>query len=209
MGTLLDTFTSTRLRVKDQYKNEFTDSDLLDLTNEILDQVFEELRRLESNLVLEPSSITTEEGVDTYALGNVKNITDGSVWIADIATPLQLVVEPVETELANIPRFFALTGDGQVKFYPTPNAVYTVNFMFPNSFVAPTLATLDTYDFPWLGLWNRAILRSLVLECLTILERNLGVAIAQAENAWTEAALVTYSHGRIRRTNRGRLFYGI
>ena len=52
MGTLAETITQVRLRVKDQYKNEFTDTDMVNLAVEVLGQVYETLRSMESNLLI-------------------------------------------------------------------------------------------------------------------------------------------------------------
>lgn len=209
MGTLSTALDSVRLRIKDQYKNEFTDEELIVLTTDIMYQVQEALRRMESNLTISGITMDIVEGVSTYPLTGIRNIVDQSVWILDKAYPLQLLIDPPQDLDDGVPRFFILNPNETITFIPLPDQDYTVKLMCQSDFVEPSLADLATYDFPWSGIWDRAIMRSLVLECLAILERSVGVAVAQAESAWNQAVIKTYDHGRIRRTSRGRLFDGV
>lgn len=207
MGTLSTTLDSVRIRIKDRYKNEFTDEELIILVTEIMEGVHENLRRMESNLVLETSDLATVSGTSTYALTGIDDIVE--VWCNYDEEPLTLLMIPVEPMDSARPVYYTMLPSGELKLTPTPDAVYTLAITNCNHFTAPTSDTLNTYDFPWSGIWDRAIMRALVLECLSILERSVGVASAQAQAAHDEAVIQTYTHGIIRRTRRGRLFDGI
>lgn len=205
MGTLLTTFNSVRLRIKDKYKNEFSDSELIEFTEEVMEQVHEALRRVESNLVISTSTFTTTAGVSDYPLTGLADIISGSIWVYS-ETPLALRMLPEEAVENGTPESYTILPSNDIRLTPTPDAVYTVTLTSCLPFTAPTLATMNTYDFPWEGIWDRAIMRSIVLECLTILERAIGVPAAQAGHAWDEATMATYARGIIRRTQRGRLY---
>ena len=209
MGTLADTIKTVRLRIKDQKKTEFTDLELLDLTTEIMDQVFKELQTMESNLLIKPGSIQCVANTSTYTFAEADSFVSGGVWIDDPDSPLSLSMRTDEPVEPNRPEMYALLPTGEVQFVPTPNADYLVNVLYFENYTAPTEDTLATYDFPWLGLWNRAIMRNLVMECLAILERSLGTAAIQAGDAWDEAMMATYQHGHLIRSKRGRMFNGI
>ena len=202
MGTLAETITQVRLRVKDQYKNEFTDTDMVNLTVEVLGQVYETLRSMESNLLITEYSFNTVAGTSDYTLTGVRDIISGSIWI-DKDNPLTLQFLSEGTIDAALPQFYTVLPSGQIRLIATPDAEYLVTLGYFAQPTVPTLAGLATYNLPWDGIWNRAIMRSLVVECLTILERGIGVAAAQAQHAWDEATMNTYTRGVMRRTKKG------
>lgn len=205
MGTLSTTLNSVRLRIKDKYKNEFSDADLIDLVIEVMEQVHETLRHKESNLVLSTSTFDTIAGVPDYTLVGIHDVISGSIWV-DSEEPLKLLMMPTEAVENSTPVYYTILTNGDIRLTPTPDAVYTVSLTSCAQYTIPTVATIDTYDFPWEGIWDRAIMRSVVLECLSVLERAIGVAAAQAGHAWDEAMMATYARGIIRRTMRGRLY---
>lgn len=209
MGTLAKALQKVRLRIKDQKKTEFADSELLDLTIDIMDQVFKKLKRMESNLLIKSGSIQCVAGTSTYTFAEAKNLVDGGVWIDNPDSPLVLSMRLDDEADNNRPEKFALPATGEIKFLPTPNADYLVNTLYFEDYVVPTEDTLATYDFPWSGIWDAAIERSLVMECLAILERSISMAAILAGDAWDEATMETYTHGHIVRSKRGRMFYGL
>jgi hypothetical protein len=204
MGTLLTTLSSVRLRIKDKYKNEFSDEEMLEIVVEVMEQVHEALRTMQSNLVIDTTTFSTVSGVSDYTTG-LYDILDGSIWVHS-AAPLELIMAPVEEADPAVPIGYMVLPSGDIRLVPTPDDVYTITLTSCTPFVAPTLATMNDYDFPWEGLWNRAILRIIVVECLTILERAIGVPAAQAAHAWDEAVMATYNRGIVRRTRKGRMF---
>lgn len=207
MGTLSDMLSSVRIRIKDKNKNEFTDEELITLTVELMDQVYEALRRMESNLVIKTSTFNTVANITTYTFSGATDYIPN--W-RNLDTPaLELLMAPLETMDPGQPVYYTILPSGEVTLTPTPDDVYVVSITNCEQYTPPTVATMDTYDFPWAGIWNRFILRSLVLECLSILERSVGVAAAQAGSAHDEAVIATYTHGVVRRTRKGRLFNGI
>lgn len=210
MGTLLETFNSVRLRIKDQYKNEFTNADLLIISSEVLTQVQDQLAVLESNLVMQPTKFDTVANVDTYTVTGLGSIIYGGVWI-DKEYPLSQLVMPIEdvTTDNSQPTFYRMLADGSMLLYPTPDQGYTVTVVNTTAFTEPTEATLDTYDIPWQGIWNKAVMRAMVVECLTILERSVYIAAVQAEDAWSAAVQATYAYGMVKRTRRGGMFDGL
>ena len=205
MGTLATTLSSVRLRIKDKYKNEFSDAELIEITIEVMEQVHEALRHMESNLVISTSTFSTAEGVSDYPLTGLEDIISGSIWVYS-ETPLALRMLPEEAVEDGTPESYMILPSNEIRLVPTPDKVYTVTLTSCLQYTLPTVATLNTYDFPWEGIWDRAIMRSIVLECLTILERAIGVPAAQAGHAWDEATMATYARGIIRRTQRGRLY---
>jgi len=210
MGTLATVLNSVRLRIKDQYKNEFTDDELIVLTIEVMDLVYETLRTMESNLVVDKITIPTVADVAEYPLPGVMVIAHRGVWI-DEQKPLAKIITPFDlgyTETGS-PEYYMLTTDNSLKLLPTPDKEYEVTVVCTEGYLQPTMETFDTYDFPWTGVWNRAILRGIVVECLGILERSVAIPAVHAQEAWDSATVASYNRGRIPRTNQGRLFDGI
>ena len=204
MGTLNDVLTLTRVRIKDRYKNEFPDSELILMVGEVMDQVYDDLCNMESNLVIQDTTFTTVSGVDEYVLSDIGQIVHGSLWI-DSTTPLELKVLPSNYVEPSYPLYYSLLPDSKIKLTATPDDAYQISLSYCNLYTKPTLADLATYNFPWEGIWDKAIARTLVVECLTILERGVGVAAAQASNAWDYAANETYKRGTVRRMIKGNL----
>ena len=209
MGTLADIFKSVRLRIKDQKSTEFEDTDLLTLVLSTLGQVQQELKQLESNLLIKSGSIQCVADQSTYTFAEADSFVNGSVWIDDPAMPLTLSMRSDVPADPNRPESYALLPSGEVQFSPTPNADYLVKVLYFERPTWPGEDDIATYDVPWLGIWNRAIEYSLTLECLSILERYIGTVAVQAGDAWDEATVDTYAQGHIVRSNRGRMFDGL
>lgn len=209
MGTLLTAMSAVRLRIKDPYKTEFSDADLLVLVNDALQQIHSELKRIESTLIIEEGSISCIIGEQNYTFADSFNIVEDSVYIDDQLYPLTQVSTLQATETDAQPTEYRLMPDGSISVWPTPDEEYLINLQYFAELTEPTDSDYLTYDFPWLGIWNQAITSMTALAALVILERSLGPLAIQSEQDWVSAMQKTYNRGRIRRVAKGNLYNDI
>lgn len=211
MSSLISKINTVRIRIKDKKVNEFPDADLAAIANSVLHRVHDTLVAVESNLVLATGTVSclaetseyvlADEGIDTNTL------IEDSLWIDDYENPLTAVLRTDLDEESGTPEEYAYLPNGSIKLFPTPDEACTLHVTYVEELTEVTEGTLNSYDIPWQGLWDQAIERALVVECLTILERSIRIAAVSAADAWTIALNKTYKRGHFRRFKKGRLFY--
>lgn len=188
-----------RAQMKTRNPTSITDTIVLGLINDILENIYQQLVFVESNLVYAETSIPTVAGTMEYTPTPSFNgfLRDG-VWIDGEDGYL---IELSETDKVKYdygsttsqPEGYYLTEDGKVGFLWVPDAVYTIYCQYWKPLTA--LTDYDNDDLPWGGIWNQAIQRLLVVEILEILERDNSRQAILADIEWDKAMNMVYARG--------------
>ena len=201
MGTLAVKLNKVRLHIKDLDKTKFSDDELLLLANDIRSRIDRLLESMESSLVFTQASFNTEVGVLDYTLATTKGLADESVWITDPEYPLTLVTWIPTDGATGTPSRYALLPDGNISLYPTPDEVQTVGYSYYAESTPFTSYTTD--DIPYFGIWDEGLERTVTLEALEILERDISRVSILANDAWMQATQKTVLRGCRRRQSKG------
>ena len=210
MGTVKTYGDKARIKIRDTNKRQFTDPELLDIINDILETIYQNLVSVSSNLVYAEDTITTVADTAEYTPTFSHNgfLWDG-VWLDGEDT---FLVEMSEADKVRYdygtttsePEAYYLTEDGKVGFLWVPDDAYTVHIQFWKPLTA--LTSYDSDDLPWDGIWNRAIERLLVVETLEILERDVSRQALLADMEWHRAMNLVYARGVRRYRQKSDMF---
>jgi hypothetical protein len=186
-------------RVKARNPTSITDLITLGLVNGILENIYQQLVFVESNLVYAETSITTAAGDMEYTPEVSFNgfLRDG-VWVDGETTYLAELTEADKVKYdygstTSRPEGYYLTEDGKVGFLWVPDDEYTIYAQYWKPLTA--LDDYDDDDLPWGGIWNQAIERLLVVEILEILERDNSRQAILADIEWDKAMNMVYARG--------------
>jgi len=199
MGTLKTAGDSARTKFRDTNSLQFTDAELVSLTNTILEDIYQTLVNVSSNLVYAIGTVTTVADTAEYTPSFTHNgfLREGS-WVNGEDTYLQEVSEADKIKwdygsTTSQPEAYYLTEDGKVGYLWVPDDAYTIYHMYWKPVTA--MATYATDTLPWGGIFNRFIERMLVVECLEILERDSSKQAVLAEIEMNKAMNMVYGRG--------------
>jgi len=199
MGTLTTIITRARIKGRDVDKNLYTNDDLVHLLNGALQEVYAELKGVESNMVYAEDTQTTEDGTMEYTPSfSFEGIMPEGAWLDGQTAYLTQGSEAdkIEYDYGNqtgAPRVFYLTEDGKIGFLPVPDDIYTVHIQFWKPLTE--LTDYDDDDLPWFGLWNQFIEDRLVSEMLAIQERDITWRAAILNGSYNRCMGKTFSRG--------------
>ena len=202
MGTVKTCGDKARLKVQD-VKIDYLDPDVLGFMNDILENIYQTLVNVSSNLVYAIGNVITvadtEEYTPSFSFDGF--LREGS-WLDGEDTFLAQVSETDKikwdySSTTSQPEAFYVTEDGKVGYLWVPDAVYTVHHAYWKPLTA--LTDYDANDLPWGGIWNRAIQRLLIVELLGIpskenvgkIEKQLGLVGIE----WDKAMSMVYQRG--------------
>ena len=214
MTTLSTIATRARVRTRDQNKHAVSDTELLGIANSLLDRIHKKLCDVESNLVYGETYVTTVDGTAEYALSgfntdissDFNGFMDDGVWVdgedefLKQASEADKVLYDYGTS-ENQPEAYYITEDNMVGFLWVPDDAYTIHTQYWKRVTALTATDL-TDTLPWYGILDLVIEDMLVLDMLTILERDVSMAAARLVDSWDGAMSRVYARGcRPRRGN--------
>ena len=199
MGTVKTHGDIAKLKIRDSSDRQFDDANRLSMINDILENIYQQLCFVESNLVYAEGTITTEDGVGEYIPEFSHNgfLHDG-VWLDGEDNYLTQVTEAdkVRYDYGSTtmePEAYYLTENGKAGFLWVPDDAYTVHVQYWKPLTA--LTDYDEDALPWGGIWNRVIQRLLVVEMLEILERDNSRQAIFADIEETKAMNMVYIRG--------------
>jgi hypothetical protein len=196
-----------RLRIKDRYSTEFSDTELADLVNSAILDAFEALKGIESSLVIKSSTVSCSAGVSDYEAIGLSSIIAGCIWIGDPDSPLEINVRPdIVLGASEVTSYYM--NNGRLRLTPAPVEDCTLNYLYFEKPEEITELNIETYELPWSGTWDKAIELNVVLECLNILERSISNIAILANSAWSNALNDSYTLGCLTRRMRGN-FSGV
>ena len=202
--------------------NLITDSDLIILGNEALEDCRTRMIEVESNLVYGNASITTVDGTLEYSLpegiiapfpapvvvATVYGLVEDGVWIEGEDWFLKEVSEEDKVhfnvdENTSQPQYYYLTEDFKMGLLPVPDDAYTVNLMYWKPVAA---LTTSASTMPWKDIWNRYVAKYLEYSILKIFERDFRVALAELDVLAKEAMVNVYKYGIRKRISKSNFF---
>jgi len=201
MGTLKTRLDRVRLRAKDIEKIKFTDDQMVSLANDVQERIFKYLSALESNLVLTQSSFDTVISQSEYTLATSTGLVFDSLWENDPLQPLAKATQLPVDSYEGAPDRYIEKATGVVELYPTPGDVRTFNYQYYAKPVDFTDYNVD--DIPFLGIWDEALERAMVVEVFEILERDISRVAMLSQDAWDYATQQTMNRGVMRRMVKG------
>lgn len=199
MGTMSTCGEMAGLKIRDSDRLQFTKADRLGLSNDILENIYQKLVFIESNLVYAEGTILTAADTIEYTPTFSHNgfIHDG-VWLDDEDTYLGQVEEADKVRYdygttTSEPEAYYLTEDGEVGFLWVPDDAYTVHIQYWEPIIQ--LTDYDADDLPWGGVFNRYIQRMLVFEMKEVLEMDNSRDAAMAAIELNSAMNMVYIRG--------------
>jgi len=214
------TITSARFKIHDENSTYFdTDSYLLTIINDIIQEVYSTLLFAESTLVYDHTTVTTTTGTTgstnevSLSISHAGIMKDG-VWRVGYETPLLAVVESdrrhfntdgaTGTAVVSKPTAYYLTqNNSTMGFLHIPDNAYTFNVFYWKE--TPELSA-TTESLPFDGMFDRYIAQKLVVELLEIMERDNSRAAILAQNEWDKAMTRVYSTGLKPRKSVSNMF---
>lgn len=211
MGTVSTCCDRARVKIRDKNARQFTDADLLGMINDILEDIYQTLVNMNSNLVYATGTVTTtaDKGEYTPSFESDGFLSDGS-WVDGEDIYLQQVSEADKIKwdydsTTNQPEAFYVTEDEKIGYLWVPDDAYTIHHTFWEPLIE--LDDYDNDDLPWL-VWNRVVQRRLVVEMLEVLEldnsRHLGFLVIEEEKAMA----MTYARG-VRKTRQASDMFSV
>lgn len=210
MGTVATIGDRAGVKAKDSSYRQFTRPDRLGILNSILEDIYQTLVNVESNLVYAEDTVTTSADTAEYTPSFSFDgfLIDGS-WVDGEEDYLVQVSEGDKIKwdygtTTNQPEVFYVTEDGKIGYLWIPNDTYTIHHQFWKPLTALTDYDADT--LPWSGIFNRTIERLLVVEMLEILELDNSRHAILAEIEMNKALQMVYARGIRRRKVMSNLF---
>ena len=202
MGTLKTAIDLARIKTRTTNKiSPFSsNSDLVLIVNGILEEIYQTLVSVQSNLVYDEGTVTTTADTGEYTPSFTTKggfLHEGS-WVDGEDTYLSLVSEADKIKWdydssTNQPEAFYLTADGKIGYLWVPDDTYTIHHLYWKPYTE--LTSYDDDDLPWEGIWNKYIERMLIVEMLEILESDNSRQAILAENEWDHAMNLVYNRG--------------
>jgi len=213
MGTLQTVVTRALVAVRDvdQTLDEFSDTNLLGMTNIILNEVHDDLSNADSNMIYTIGSVTTVDGTAEYtpSFTDFQFINYDAVWVDGEKYFLSQLDEEEKinydvTTTTATPTSYYVTEGGDIGFLPTPDDAYTIYFKYTDT---PTeLTSVSSDDLPYEGIFNNAIYYKLVADMLEIQERDNSRYLVQYVNAYKRAKNKVYKRGTKKRYQKTTFF---
>jgi len=212
MGTLATAGNNARIKFRDTNSLQFSDTQLISLVNTILEDIYQTLVNVSSNLVYAVGTVTTVASTAEYTPDFTHNgfLRDGS-WVDGEDTYLQEVSEADKIKwdydsTTSQPEAYYLTEDGKVGYLWVPDDAYTIYHTYWKPITA--MSTYATDTLPWGGIFNRFIERMLIVECLEILERDSSRQAVLAEIEHNKVMNLVFARG-VRREKQVSNMFGL
>ena len=212
MGTLKTAGDNARIKFRDTNSLQFSDAQLVSLVNTILEDIYQTLVNVSSNLVYAVGTQATVANTVEYTPSFTHNgfLREGS-WVDGEDDYLQEVSEADKIKwdydsTTSQPEAYYLTEDSKVGYLWVPDDAYTIYHTYWKPVTA--MATYASDVLPWGGIFNRFIERMLVVECLEILERDSSRQATLAEIEHNKAMNMVYARG-VRREKQVSSMFGI
>ena len=208
MTTAASTITKARFKIHDEDSTYFdTDSYILTVINDIIQEVYTSLIFTESPLVSGHTTVVTTTG--TTGSTNEVSLSIAHAGIMEVwrvgygEQPLYAVTEderrhfntegPTGTAVVAVPKAYYLTeNNSTMGFLNIPDNVYTFSVFYWKE--TPSLAA-TTATLPFDGIFDKYIAQRLVVELLEIMERDNSRAAVFAQNEWEKAMARVYKLG--------------
>lgn len=203
------TITSARFKIHDEDSTYFSsDTPILGIINDIIQDVYSTLMSLESTLVYGHTTVTTTTGTTgttnefSLSISHAGILRDG-VFRKGYETPLYAVTETERrhyntdgatgTAVVCVPTAYYLTeNNSTMGFLHIQNNAYTFSVYYWKETPALSAAT---ESLPFDGIFDKFIAQKLVVELLEIMERDNSRAAILAQNEWEKALVRVYSIG--------------
>ncbi len=200
MGSLSTCIDLARFKALDTDKILFTDANLISIVNGILEQIYQTLVNVQSNLVYDAGTITTTNGVAEYTPSFTTRggfLREGS-WIDGEDTYLYQVSEADKIKWdfdssTNQPEVFYVNAAGDIGYLWVPDNTYTIHHLYWKPYTA--MATYADDDLPWENIWNQYIERMLIIEMKETQEADTSRQSVLAQIEWDKAMNLVYARG--------------
>ena len=199
MGTLNTICDRARVKIRDVDGLVFTDAQLMGIVNGILEQIYQTLCQAESALVYGETSFDTVDGTMEYTPAvTFYGILDDGMWVDGEDTYLQMVSEADKIKwdyesTESQPEAYYLSEDSNIGLLWVPDAAYTIHYQYYKPLTA--MSTFATDALPWGGIWNLAIERMLIVECMEVQERDASRHAVMSVVEWDKAMNITHKRG--------------
>jgi len=213
--TLSTIITRARYKVRDTdaliYASDDDDAILVSFANDILHEIWADLRRVESNLAYGHGTITLSDGTIEYTPSfSFEGFMDDGVWLdgedwylTQVDEADKVLFDYDDTNSESEPEHFYVTEDGNVGFLPVPDTTYTVYCQYWK----PLTEFEDTTDtVPFAGIWDQFMIERLAMEMLGVQERDVRFQALKVDMAHDRAMAAVYNRGCRRRRHKGGLF---
>ncbi len=197
MATSIQTLlTRARIMARDTDKLLLTDPNALIIANSLLEEIYDIIKNVESNLVYAEADISAVDGTREYSTPDEFNgyMGDG-VWHDGEDIFLQKVSEVAKVHYGtteNKPEVYYITEDNKVGLLATPGDSYTIHTQYWKMLTELT----DLGDtMPWYGIWDKYFTERLAVEMLLIEERDVSGRAAIMSAAYNRAMTKTYQRG--------------
>lgn len=205
MATISDIVQRIRYRCRDTRGGTFSDAQILDAVNVVVQDVHRLLSNIQSNLVYATATIATVAGTRKYQVPGISSPlpdVDGVRLSGEVA-PLTQVMEHALTILGDDgtergkPEYWFLTapvsGVAQIGFSPIPDDSYTVEIFYKPAQVV--FSSVDTTPMPYGGIWDNYITLQAALELRETVEGDVTYLMARSLAAYNQAMQETYRRG--------------
>jgi len=195
MGTLSTTVDKVRIRIIENKTRFFSDDDFLSLANDSIQEIFDELVGMECKLVANYSEQTLVAATAEYTITGIDTLIPEMVYVDEVEVPVYDPLRPDELS-------YEQTSTG-IKFYNHDDGQDALIWYWGP---VPVLTDFDNDDLPWEGIWNNAIMRSLVVETKEIRTKKVNNTAALATSAAEKAMNRSVArYGTIQRIIRTRI----
>ena len=197
--TVAQLIESVRYRIRDTDATNFGDDELIVYLNELLNGCYSTMQNVESILIVEEATIPLLEGQACYDVPFEHNgFLDDGLWIEGKTTYLKRTTRDrvgpyLDSGSPSIgaPLWYYMNDD-QLCLYPAPreDGILHVTFWVPWPGVSNT-----SQEIPWGGLWDKYLVKAVVVECLERQERDVTQAATQVWGMFNEAITQVMNRG--------------
>ena len=199
MGTVATYSDRARIKVADSARTQLLDSEVVGILNGILETIYQSLVGVGSNLVYSVGEVTTVDGTPEYSpsfsfdgfLRNGSWVDGEDIYLSQVPETDKIKWDYDST--TNQPEVFYLTEDGKVGYLWVPDAAYTIHHTYWKPLTA--LSNYSKDDFPWGGIFNRAIERLLIVEMLEMQGKDASLHFGFAQQELDRAMEMVYTRG--------------
>jgi len=193
MGTLSTVIEKVRLRIRENKTQFFVDNDFMSLANDSMDLFSSALMDVECKLAANDTSFSVVSTTADYAIADKSFIVPGYIFLDGAPIPKYSPLNP--EQLSYLDTVLGLTlynhaaGDMVVYYWPV---------------ITEFTAVSDT--IPYDGVWDQALMRSLVVESKEIRKHNPQNVASLATQAYIAALAKSIAkYGTFERSMKGSL----
>lgn len=199
MGTVATYSDRARIKVNDSARTQLLDGEVVGILNGIIETIYQTLVNMGSNLAYGVGTVTTVADTIEYTpTFEFDGFWREGNWVDGEDTYIYQVPESDKTKWdfgssTSQPEAFYLTEDSKIGYLWVPDKEYTIHHTYWKPLTVLTDYSAD--DFPWGGIWNRAIERLLVVEMLAIQGKDPSIHASFASTEWDNALKMVYARG--------------